>query len=530
MLLIIALLSCLALAITLDIPCSQWNRSNPVVVSDMRSDSIHRFFDTSAVSPSGQYLAYAELPSDMDGLAAVKVINLKSGNTTTIARTSAWGAQLGAQVQWSGNDDKLFFNMEDLSSFSRRAYGVSYDPRTHASTPLPCAVYHVSADGQHTVSPDLYRIFHTQRGYGIDRPNAQEQAQDDGIMVADLRTHSCRQLYSLQQIAAAIGLDSPRIYGFHTKWSSDGKYILFVLRSLEQPADSSSWVRSKVRVRVQHLVLLSADGQTIKYVLSWASKPFMSNGTKVLVLVDGNHPNWIPGSHRISMNFDAKHVLGQDSQQLWATVVIDADRLLCDLPLYHQRFRAVPFQRTAAEATSTHGCQQHTDIEMMLAWEYGFGHPSFHPNGRYFITDAYEKEASGVHCSAVQAGMIPVLLVDTLTKHVTVLAQVRSFTSQLLDADHWCFRFLLLSRRPSPSGSEPGTVQWIAVKTGRGDVICTLPGRMISRVLSSTHAAVVRAIDKLPSLLCLILWPTVSELGKSSSGCVYTKHRAVWSS
>ena len=68
---------------------------------------IHRFFDTSPLSPSGQYLAVTELPAFNAGTNQILysesnmvIIDTKDRSRRVVGATHAWDSQLGAQVQW----------------------------------------------------------------------------------------------------------------------------------------------------------------------------------------------------------------------------------------------------------------------------------------------------------------------------------------------------------------------------------------------------------------------------------------------
>ncbi|MCA0185301.1 MAG: hypothetical protein LCH90_04750 [Proteobacteria bacterium] len=66
--------------------------------------TIHRFFDSSPVSPSGRLIGLTEFPFE-DRLpepgdkAAVVVVDLISGDEVYRTETAAWDTQVGAQVQ-----------------------------------------------------------------------------------------------------------------------------------------------------------------------------------------------------------------------------------------------------------------------------------------------------------------------------------------------------------------------------------------------------------------------------------------------
>ncbi len=65
---------------------------------------IHRFFDTSPISPSGRYLAAFRMQyEDKLPLAGDKgeviVVDLQTGEEEAVAETCGWESQLGANVQ-----------------------------------------------------------------------------------------------------------------------------------------------------------------------------------------------------------------------------------------------------------------------------------------------------------------------------------------------------------------------------------------------------------------------------------------------
>jgi hypothetical protein len=92
---------------------------------------IHRFFDTSPVSPSGRYLALFRFPSETSSpkpgdAGEVIVVDMKTGKEKVVARSRGWEMQLGANVQWGSSDKELYFNDVDTSSW--KAFAVQLDP------------------------------------------------------------------------------------------------------------------------------------------------------------------------------------------------------------------------------------------------------------------------------------------------------------------------------------------------------------------------------------------------------------------
>jgi|GEM_PF-6001242 len=94
---------------------------------------IHRFFDTSPISPSGKYIALFRLPyedkSPLPGDAGeVVVVDLATKQEVSTALTRGWEMQLGANVQWGSTDDDLFYN--DVDTTTWEAYAVWLNFRT----------------------------------------------------------------------------------------------------------------------------------------------------------------------------------------------------------------------------------------------------------------------------------------------------------------------------------------------------------------------------------------------------------------
>lgn len=441
-----------------------------ILVGRPNTDTIHRFFDSSPFSSEESIVAVTELPrreveSDVLPFANVTLVRLGNDGDVTyevIDRSLAWSGQLGAQVQIA--HDKVFYNVlafddkhcrrkSDFMFFrgkdrptscqrSIRIHGRVYDLRTNTTTNLPCPIYHASKNGRFTSSVNLWRIQSSQKGYGIDWMGPPSLAflalHDEGILVNDVQMQRCSTPFSIREIAEYLGINytanAHRIVGFHTKWSHDSHLLMFVLRTLENSVSKSS-----SHVRVQHLLVLDMknehqDGKNarIKYILSWASKPVIpittaieDIRTRTLHIPDGNHPNWKPNSHAITLNLrlppslsmvhDAKpdprtatsstwtwtqittsllswlsfwKVEGPSvsvDRTHWYTVAIDVDTAPTSLPLFHQQFRL-------NKVSDLPAADEHTVVVLDIVAPIGLGHPSFSPNGRYIVTDTYPKE------------------------------------------------------------------------------------------------------------------------------------------
>lgn len=436
------------------------------IITPPNVSTIHRFFDSSPFSPSGRFLGLTRIPnifnselgsgdsSLSEGEAEVVVIDLQKGTEKVVLRTRAWGAQLGAQVQWGNKDTDLFFNVagdvlknrklersRDFKFMQNGLVGMLMNPRTGHKKLLDCPVYHVSQDGTRTVSPQLSKIHYTQMGYGADYVRGSEGSatlaeteqdvrgygphtgapKDDGVFVGNVGSGKCELIASLHDLAILAGInpENTPVYGFHTKFSSDGKLILFVLRSLEPHGGLAGVLRSTglgleetlsiPRVRRQHLFVLRVDGTDPVHLLSWASEPYKEDTNaasaaaankirrrklsqamdETMDVYDANHPSWVPRTHKISINLRRNHQSGagaaweerEHSPQGWDLAVLNVDDIY-----YRVGIAGAPLARSTLEEL----------WQQSVVYNRSSGHPIFHPahNNRYLVLDAYAKETA----------------------------------------------------------------------------------------------------------------------------------------
>jgi hypothetical protein len=413
------------------------------ILSSPNENTIHRFFDTSPFSPSGRFVGVTQMrvkenrQVHVGDVAEILIYDLYTGVTRHISETTAWDSQVGSHVQWGLDDTELYFNSlpshkEDSSDKPR---GVVFNIFTNQTRTFDCPIYQISPNGLYSASPDLTSIRYTQLGYGIFTHGSHPShnaSKSNGLFLTDLSTGSCRLLVSLYDIAifGDLPLDEP-IYGFHVKWSSDNRMIMFVVRTLTSSVETSTGAKRVIKTaRVNHLFTIDAvSGKILCHVVSWGSgcgslntqqyrtsavsptpstsapdSAPVSGGTLLLseyqpsqsrvtshiggiaVRGDGNHPNWIPDSHKISLNYLSvcDYPEGRDKGQgqgqgipVWKIAVFDVDEILSAEKSLGRR----------------DGPKDTAPIERgQIAYGYGTGHPNYFPGGRFFVTDAYLKE------------------------------------------------------------------------------------------------------------------------------------------
>ena len=468
------------------------------IVTEPDTDSIHRFFDSSPFSPSGRYLALLQIPGKRNSrliknaLAKVVVFDLILGPSTkaVVAQTTAWDSQVGSHVQWGESDHELLYNtfLDDNNTFwhgsdfewsskQRHLRGVVHDILTQSVRFLDCPIYHVSPNGKFAVSPDLSKIKFTQLGYGVDVANAvrnRNAPKNDGIRLTNVRTGECRLLNSLHDLALLGGLDSKYIptYGFHAKYSSDGEFVMFVIRQLhrkryefEKNGVAISLLRDTIHdliggptTRTQHLFVMRSDGSDPFLLLSWGgctNSAYSADTHRAVVTgcFDGNHPNWVPGSHNITMNLALmgdnaafkKNYIGRDTFSLkWKVVSLSVDAAIARRKRKSERGSSVRTKHHQSNGSETDKETHTGDASpvMTTIYPHGSGHPSVRTGGRYVLMDAYQKEREGLqtliphhvghrnenrsrnYSGMLSPGSVPLRLVNIVTQKEVWLLQV----------------------------------------------------------------------------------------------------------
>ena len=146
------------------------------IITNSSVSCIHRFFDSSPISPSGRYIALTRMfvqenehVSVPPPLADVVVYDLHRGQSSerVVARTAAWDLQVGAHVQWGISDDFLYYNTLSTPNhttptnllFTTALRGMEHNIHTGSRRELGCAVYQISPNGKFGLSPDLTKVY-----------------------------------------------------------------------------------------------------------------------------------------------------------------------------------------------------------------------------------------------------------------------------------------------------------------------------------------------------------------------------------
>lgn len=363
--------------------------------------SIHRFYDTSPISPSGRFLAVTELPYD-DRLptpgdeARVVVVDLQSGEEVFSTATAAWDTQVGAHAQWGRSDGELYFNR--LSTQTWEAHGVQADIGTGRERSLAGTVYMVSPDGLRIASPSLHKIAMVQAGYGLNLPQASlirnhGAPADDGLFVTDAGSGQTELLLSLERVSELLAAEGVApdlfrggLYGFHVKWNKQGTRLMFLVRWLPENAFQKR--------TLNYLITVRSDGTEPKLALDaqrWSG---------------GHHPNWWPDGERIVMNL---------REQSASATMVRFERIIEKFARrlglrYHPKANPMRFYSFRCDGSS---------MQKLAPSRLGSGHPTIDPSGGYILTDAYLGEPVASSDTSV-----PLRWIDLRTGEERTLADV----------------------------------------------------------------------------------------------------------
>lgn len=365
--------------------CTDFEAKVPVVrVATGRI--IHRFFDTSPISPSGRYMGLFRLPNEtrppQPGEAGeVVLVDLHTGKERVVADTRGWETQMGANVQWGATDADLFFNDVDTATWT--PFTVQLDPATGKRRRIDGTVFTTSPDGKYLTSYNLIASRRIQVGYGVVIPEEKTRrnvgpVSDDGLFITEIATGKTRMIASIRDIyeRATPKLEIPNaerceFYCFQIRWNPQGTRVMAFLR-WHDPAAAKGGPRRLT------LVTMKPDGSDIRLAVTPAQ---YARG--------GHHPMWAPNGEDITINLNIR----------------DGTK---DLDLVSVRY-------DGANLRSLH--------------PIGSGHPSTHARLPFIITDAYPREPV-----TRGDGTAPLRLIDLRSKTEVALAQVlltRSDTPKL---------------------------------------------------------------------------------------------------
>ena len=351
------------------------NAESDVKITKISSGrTIHRFFDTSPLSPSGKYLALFRFPyedhSPKPGDAGeVILVDINTKKERVVAQSRGWEMQLGAQVQWGKSDNELYFNDVDTTTWN--AFAVKLNPLTGISKRMGGTVFMVSPDGNQLACHNLINSRYAQIGYGVMIPKELTTKNvgpvaNDGVTITDTKTGKSKLLVSIRDIyeksIPSIAIANPQdfhYYCFQVKWNSQGTKLLTTVQ----------WSPLKGGPRLRAVITMNTDGSNLRTAITpeqWGK--------------GGHHVNWTPDGEHISMNLEV------DDKQSGLELI------------------------TA----------KYDGSDLKTVFQPGSGHPSFHPKGLPFIiTDAYPGESV-----TLGNGTAPIRLLNVKTQEEKTITNI----------------------------------------------------------------------------------------------------------
>lgn len=317
---------------------------------------MHRFFDTSPISPSGRYIALFQLPYENrqprpGEKGRVRLVDLKTGDNHVVAETCGWEPQLGANINWGLTDNQLFFN--DVNTDTWQPFAWKLDPLTGKRKRLEGTVYHASPDGRWLISSNLTTMRRVQAGYGVVVPKDNIKrnlglVDDDGFFLTDTLTGKSKLLFSIRKLLTKAkpsilpeNVKNCEIYGGHCKFNPQGTRIMLSVRWFEDRG-IDTWELSQI------------DHRSIRF--AWITSTITGNDLNCalgpeLFLKGGHHATWTPDGNSISLNLKLN-----GKSMRFVTVQYDGKNLKESVKLVR-----------------------------------GSGHPTMHPSGN-ILTDTYLKK------------------------------------------------------------------------------------------------------------------------------------------
>jgi hypothetical protein len=292
---------------------------------------IHRFFDTSPISPSGRYIGLIRFgvedrsvrPGDVGDIL---VVDLKTGRERVVAKTKGFELQLGAQVQWGRSDKELFFSDVDTASWKART--ILMNPRTGKRRVLDGPLFMVSPDGSQICGYDMVTSRYAQIGYGVivpkeNAPRLTGSRADNGVYITDVASGKSQLVATSAAIFAVlskeVSIEKPEtleFYVFQVKWNPQGTRLMIsyqwapvggerrraVLTMLPDGSDIRVALRPEQWARGGHHICWMADGEHISMNLNVDDEPgielvsfkYDGSGLKTIYDPGSGHPSQHP--------------------------------------------------------------------------------------------------------------------------------------------------------------------------------------------------------------------------------------------
>lgn len=232
------------------------------------SDALHYFFgyyNKTNWDRTGRLLLAHQVPWADHGIephivARVGFFDTQADDAfTVVGETSAWNWQMGAQLQWLGNQPghKLIYNARAFDKGGRYPgfCSIVCDIETGEERRLPLPIYVASPDSRWALCVDYRRLWVTHRTIGYSEvggpPELAPHPADDGIHRMDLATGAYELIVSYQTLRAFHPRESMRKalhWVSHIEVNPGSSRILFLHRWTERVADETCFLHRLITV------------------------------------------------------------------------------------------------------------------------------------------------------------------------------------------------------------------------------------------------------------------------------------------
>ena len=212
-------------------------------------------------------LSYLDRLPGKDDVAELGYVNLKTGEVTVFAETTAWNFQQGAMLQWNPRDPEheIIYNTVLDGEYA----GVVMDIRTGRKRYLEKPVANVSRDGKWGLSVNFSRLYHFRPGYGYaalpDPFFHENHAREDGIHLIDMETGKAKLIISMEEIWDFSGkwFGSDRKMNInHITFNPDASRFLFLARNFrvdERPHRTALITAQAKRLHLENIRPMTRD-------------------------------------------------------------------------------------------------------------------------------------------------------------------------------------------------------------------------------------------------------------------------------
>lgn len=257
------------------------NGIKKIIYAD-KSHIMSTFFDINPISPCGNFIVVTNVPfinriPFLGEICTIIVIDLRNYNIIYKTTTKAWGAQLGANVQWGKDSETLHYNVIK----EEKIIGVSKNISTNETIELNHGIYCIDIINNISYSPYLEYFNSMIYGYSAPEKNpitpSKQKKENKAIYISCLKTGKLINQIFIDDIINKISTQekinyiNPNI--FHIKINSSSDKLFFVLHSY------GSYLRIVPR---RQLILYDIESNTFQVIVSareWDK--------------GGHHPNWV---------------------------------------------------------------------------------------------------------------------------------------------------------------------------------------------------------------------------------------------